>query len=385
MNKLYKLLGLVCVAALFAGCNEDPEYFELKTYPDEMHIRSSVEEITLNKGIASEGAVTFSWDKATSPVAADDVVTYMFRLYASANKSENYTDYYDVGTEQQITFSHDELNSIIARWALPGQPVRITAQVLSIVNNEKTYVKPESSTVELTVIGYEKYPQYLYMVMTDADGVETTQRLEQRQLGTGVYETTLNMQPCTFHFNTTGETYPAYGLADATLTEEGGMKMSYITEGDIPEFTYNGLLGTRTIIVDTNEGFNDCRVLEIVKLPTDGLMWICGNGCSVGWSTNTAAGRFTMTGDVRHPYIYSWTGEFIAGGEIKIGLGGGWGDNFFYAPEANADPLTDHRLLMYRLEASGGDLKWVPSVSGRYTFTLYLKADDMHTTFEPAQ
>ena len=57
MNKLYKLLGLVCVAALFAGCNEDPEYFELKTYPDEMHIRSSVEEITLNKGIASEGRI----------------------------------------------------------------------------------------------------------------------------------------------------------------------------------------------------------------------------------------------------------------------------------------------------------------------------------------
>ncbi len=372
-------VGVLLALLSLTACNEDPEYYELKTYPDEMHIRSSVEEITLNKGIASEGAVTFTWDKATSPVSPDDVVTYKFRFYASSTKNENYTDYYDCGTDQQITFTHDELNSIVARWALPGQPVRITAQVLSIVNNESKYVKPESSTVELTVTGYEKYPQYLYMVMTDEEtGNITTQRLEQRQLGTGVYEVTTNMSPCTYHFTTTGDEYPAYGQAE-------GETMTYITEGSIPEFTYSGLIGTRTIIVDTNEDYNDCRVLEIVKLPTDGLLWIAGNGCSVGWNTNTAAGRFTMTGDVRSPYIYSWTGEFIAGGEFKIGLGAGWGDNFFFAPEANADPLTDNRLLMYRTEGSGGDLKWVPSVSGRYTLTVYLKADDMHLTFEPAQ
>ena len=73
-----------------------------------------------------------------------------------------------------------------------------------------------------------------------------------------------------------------------------------------------------------------------------------------------------------------------AGGEIKIGLGNGWGDQFFYAPEANTDPVSDHRLLPYRFQDDGGDLKWVPSVSGRYTFTLCLLATDLHTSFEPA-
>ncbi|MBR6827156.1 MAG: DUF5116 domain-containing protein, partial [Prevotella sp.] len=73
-----------------------------------------------------------------------------------------------------------------------------------------------------------------------------------------------------------------------------------------------------------------------------------------------------------------------AGGEFKIGLGNGWGDQFFYAPVENADPLTDHRLLMYRFQDDGGDLKWVPSVSGRYTLTLCLLANDMWTKFEPA-
>jgi len=104
----------------------------------------------------------------------------------------------------------------------------------------------------------------------------------------------------------------------------------------------------------------------------------------VGWNTNTTEGRMQMTGSAREPYYYSWTGDFTAGGEIKIGLGGGWGDQFFYAPVENADPLTDHRLLMYRFQDDGGDLKWVPSVSGRYTFTLCLLATDMWTKFEPA-
>jgi hypothetical protein len=40
---------------------------------------------------------------------------------------------------------------------------------------------------------------------------------------------------------------------------------------------------------------------------------------------------------------------------------------------------------MYRKQDAGGDVKWVPSVSGRYTFTLCLLATDLHTTFEPAE
>ena len=134
----------------------------------------------------------------------------------------------------------------------------------------------------------------------------------------------------------------------------------------------------------TNTGFNDCRVLNIVQLPTPGLIWICGNGCSVGWNTNTSSGRLEMVGSAREPYLYAWTGDFTAGGEFKIGLGNGWGDQFFYAPFENADPLTNHELPMYRFQDDGGDLKWVPSVSGRYTLTLCLLANDMWTKFEPA-
>lgn len=373
----YNVRWMVCAALfplLFTACNEDPEYFELPTYPDEMHIRSSVQEIVLNKGIADQAAVTFTWDKATSPVSSADKVSYKLCLYPSATKDQK--SEYLTTDETSLTLTHDQLNSMVAHWAMPGEQIKLTAQVLSIIENETRYIRPEVSTVEFTATGYEKYPAYIYMNITTTDGVKSTQRLEQRQLGTGIYEVTFNMVPCSYYFTTTEEPYPAYGQAD-------GETMEYVTEGDIKLFTTEEN-GQRTVIVDTNQPYNDCRVLDIVQLPTAGVIWICGDGCSVGWNTNTADGRMTMTGTAREPYYYSWTGEFNAGKEVKIGLGNGWGDQFFYAPEAAADPLTDHRLLMYRLQDAGGDLKWVPSVSGRYTFTLCLLASDMHTTFEPA-
>ena len=352
MKKIYYLFGLFCAMFAMTSCNEDPTYFELPTYPDEMHVKASVEEIVLNKGIADQTAITLTWDKANSPNI-------------------------ETGTKQQLNLTHDQLNSMVARWAIPGEAVKVTAQVLSNVQNEQKYVRPEISTVEFTVTGYEKYPPYLYMIITDLNGTQTTQRLEQRQLGTGIYEVTFNMVPCTYHFQTSEAGYPVYGEAT-----EG--KLDYVVEGVFREFT-NNVSGSRTIIVDTNSEFNDCRVLNIVQLPTPGLIWICGNGCSVGWNTNTSEGRLEMVGGARDPYYYAWTGEFTAGGELKIGLGNGWGDQFFYAPSDNADPLTDHRLFMYRFQDDGGDVKWVPSVSGRYTFTLCLLADDLKTSFVPAQ
>ena len=351
MKYLHYVSSMLCLMA-FVSCNDDPEFFKLESYPDEMHIRSSVESVVLNKGIANQEAVTFTWDAASSPISSADEVTYKVCLFPTAMKDDK-SAYIDVGTKTSLTLTHDELNSMVAKWALPGTPVKVTAQVLSNVHNETRYVKPEVSTVELTITGYEKYPPYLYMIITDDAGNVSSQRLEQRQLGSGIYEISFNMVPCNFHFTTTSEAYPAYGAA-------GDGKLDYVVEGNVNEFR-NEAIGMRTIIVDTNAGYNDCRVLNIVQLPTPGLIWICGNGCSVGWNTNTSSGRLEMVGSAREPYLYAWTGEFTAGGEFKIGLGNGWGDQF-----------------------DGGDLKWVPSVSGRYTLTLCLLADDMWTKFEPA-
>ena len=115
----------------------------------------------------------------------------------------------ELGNNLSYSMTHDELNTLLSQWALPGQAVKVTAQLLGMFKNEQHYIKPEISIVEFTATGYEKYSPYLYMQIATDDGKQMTQRLDQRQLGTGIYEATLNMTACKFHFTTTPEAYPA--------------------------------------------------------------------------------------------------------------------------------------------------------------------------------
>ena len=127
----------------------------------------------------------------------------------------------------------------------------------------------------------------------------------------------------------------------------------------------------------------DCRVVNIVQLPTRETIRIVGDGCSIGWGPGSSEGLFKIE-NPRYPYIYSWTGEF-KNGEIKVNTGTNWGDQFFFAPESNADPAVNHQLNMFRYEGAGGDVKWKVTTPGRFKFTLCLDADNLHTSFEPVQ
>lgn len=367
------LAALTALAAVLAGCNEDPTYYTLEDQPDNMHIQVSAPDITLNKAQEQEAAVTFTWDAAKSPIADYDSITYALRLYNTDDKEGSATDFMDVGKETTMSLTTDELNTIVGKWVTPGEKVNLTAEVVGTVNNETKYIKPEVSTVTFDVTGYEKYPASLYLQLAADDGSTVTARLTQRTTGTGIYEATVDMKPGQYFFSTVaGAQYPAYGKGQDN-------RLSYVSEGDIAKFS-NTATGKRTIVVDTNSDNFDCNVFNIEPLP-NGYMHIVGNGCSVGWDLNSGEAAFVQA-DPRRPYLWSWTGQFNAGGELKVALGVGWGDQFFFAPEANADPLTNHFLLPYRYQNDGGDVKWVPSVSGKYKWTFCLLADDMWTSFE---
>ena len=157
MKKIfYQIMGLCSILGVATACNEDPEYFTLDEQPDEMHIVASTDKLVLDKGKEDETAITFTWDATSSPVNETDLVTYSLRLYATANKSANNTDFYELDTDRKKSFTHDELNAIIGTWVLPGQEVKVTAQVVCTVHNADKYIKPESSTVEFTVSLFPK-------------------------------------------------------------------------------------------------------------------------------------------------------------------------------------------------------------------------------------
>lgn len=379
--------GIACFGAVVAltSCNKDPEYFSLTTYPDQMHVSSSVSSITLSKAHSTEEALTLSWDKITSPVSADDKITYKVCFFPSTDR-DNKSDYIET-TDNKLTFTHNELNSIVARFALAGEEIRLTAQVLGVVENELKYVKPMQSTVDFNVIGYEKYPQYLYLHMIDGNGTAKPEvKMEQRQLGTGVYEVYLdNLTACDYYFTTVSQqAFPAYEMA-----ADG--KLQFVEDGDATAPTYsmftNTQTGKRTIIVDLDERYYDCRVVDFVQLPTASSMWIVGDATSIGWpdgDPTTAVGKFEFVGSAREPWLYSWTGEFTADKEFKIALTNSYSGQFLYAPEQDADPAENHTLGEPRNE-NGMDYKWKPKASGRYTFTVSLLRSNMYTSFVPAE
>lgn len=89
-----------------------------------------------------------------------------------ADLHSNVTDLYEIESEERsISFTHKELNDILASWSiLPGDKVTIEAEVIGQVNSSVEYLKPELSKTQLNVIGYDKNATAIYMVMVDDAG-----------------------------------------------------------------------------------------------------------------------------------------------------------------------------------------------------------------------
>lgn len=384
MKKIFSFASIVCMFAMLASCNEDPTYYQVPDVSGSMNLNltCSQERIQLDKSTSDATAVTFNWDAVKSPLSANDSVAYFLRFYDPASKTEHISDTIPMGSATTKSFTHNELNNIVSRWIHPDVPIEVTAQLLCYVFNEQKFVKPVVSEAKFWVTCYEKFPTYLYLRITDnATGSTKTERLEQVETGSGIYQYTAPLTPSTFVFGTSAtDEYPVYAL-------ESGEKMKYVTSGDYQSFSTTAS-GERTMIIDLNDGYTDCRIVEMIKLPRPGHIWIVGDGCSVGWNPNNSAGLFEMVGGLREPWIYAWTGEFHSAkdgseGMFKIGLESDYGGQFFFAPSNGANPMTDLGIDGPRTQG-GSDNKWqVPAEGeGVHTLKLILLADDLHLEFE---
>lgn len=377
MKTLYKLFMLIGVLTIATACNKDPEYYTLGDQPDEMHVAINTPSVRLTAAHINEEAIKLTW----TPIQSTDSVSYMVRFYATDNKNEDVTEFFEVGKNTEFSITHNDLNSIVARWAIPGEEVNITAQVVGTVHNPNKYLKPEVSLVDFKATGWEKYPEHLYLY-TSLSSAPTT--LSQRKLGTGVYEATVKLSPCTYHFSKFSYTsYPAYYMGT-----DG--KLQYVeSEGTYTEFNNTLPAGTYTIIVDVNDQYLDSRILNI-QIPAGATPSVVGDGTDTGWNTKVAASYMTLTSDPRTPYIYTWTGQFYAPkefpnnasseGRFKILLNDNFSGEAFFAPENNTNPLENHILKPSRTQGSQ-DYKWLVPKTGKYTFTIDVY--NMKTSFEP--
>ena len=378
MKKLNILLSLMGAVVLLSFCNKEPEYYTLDDQPDEMHVKSNVEKIILSASHLKEDAVVLTW----SAIPTQYPVTYSVRFLAADNPKENCSDFYEVGTATTFAINHNDLNSLIARWSIPGEELKVTAQVVGTINNELKYIKPELSSVNFIAVGWEKYPQQLVAHITDLNDNKRIVELSQRQQGTGVYEASVDFTPSTFYF-----TKNAYSEWPAYYQGADG-KLQYVEEeGEYEPFKCIQT-GKFTLIVDVNDEYLDVRILDI-KLPASSKPYMVGDGTDIHWNTGVVAGYMTFTDNPRTPYIYSYTGQFYARGEypdeptsegtFKILLNDSYSEMCFYAPEADCNPLENHTLTEAR--KGGSDLKWLVPATGKYTFTIDLL--NMTTSFEP--
>lgn len=168
INKILYLIPAFVLA--LAGCNKQPVLHELNAPADQMKITPSATELVLQRVNAASEAVTFSWGDAADR-GEDTKLTYYFRLYQTVNK-DNQSELIrlDEGA-RSISFTTTQLNEIIASWGvLPGENVSVTAQVIAKVSVSYTFMKPEVSTTEISVVGYNP-ANIMYIIFGEGDNM----------------------------------------------------------------------------------------------------------------------------------------------------------------------------------------------------------------------
>lgn len=362
MRNIFKLIGVAfCLTTAFTACNKEPEYYSLPTPEDQMHIKASVPEVVLLKDFEKDTAVTFTWAKADLP-AQDVDVTYAFRFYMASTKT-NVSEVFPIGKDTlSISFTHEQLNNILAGWHIsPNEKISVVGEIVAQYNSTIKYYKPEVSKVNIDLTGYAKSFPSLYMVMTLPDGQTEIRRLAERATSSGIYMGEVDMVPCNYYLAVSTDA----NAAGYFMTSADDPTFKFSSEmGVYPMFT-NEVSGKKAVIVDLNQG--DIRVINpLPKLP-NGTVAIVGNACDAGWVVEKALQMDNS--DLRYPEIFTYTGNFNAGGEFKLTLEGSWGGKFFYAPSPGVDPQVEHRISGPRNE-NGQDYKWTPKVSGQCKLTL---------------
>ena len=157
MNTINKFFGLLCVLLVFTACNEDPTYFTLENQPDDMHLQASVTELTLSKAQEDESAVTFKWNTVKSPIENYDSITYALRFYATDSKNEHHSDFFSLGGAHEVSFTHKDLNAIVARWVPAGTSIAVTAELVGTVNNQIKYMVFDQVLFHLNILHNFQY------------------------------------------------------------------------------------------------------------------------------------------------------------------------------------------------------------------------------------
>lgn len=237
-KQLYLLLFLIPV---FAGCNKEPDYYTLNAPNDQMKVTASSDSITLERAYQDKEAVNFTWNEAANR-GSDTQMTYYFRLYnADAKDQVSELVKIDAGT-RSISWTNRQINDLLASWGFnPGDKVNLVGEVIANVVASKTYMKPETSKVQIKVAGYD--PQDIMYIWTLAGGSNRVITMETAS-DDSIYHWSGTLSPCEYWFSTDKNNgNPAYvkGGTDNTLTYSKTNAGNHftVTEAGLYDITVN--------------------------------------------------------------------------------------------------------------------------------------------------
>ena len=315
------LIFLTAVPAVLS-C-EDSIRTSLPSPEDRMHIKASVELVTVSFFNPEANAVTFTWED-TGFKDAGVPYNYWFKMDLAGNSFETSIDKRQVTGKNEISFTGVELKSFLNKWGVQdGTLVRVEAEIIAEpVETEaveiQKYRKPEVSKVEFNLI----------------------------------CNTTLVLETQEKNYTFANDEVLAV-LASGTYTCRAG-------DGDAIEVTVPND-GLWRIVLDFAAHTVTAARPQV---------WLLGDACSNGWLLPTMP-EFISEGDGT---VKTWTGVLKKGGEMKFALATNtiWNFNIPYImPLKNEAPLEDGPVQM--TPDGSPDCKWKVPENGRYTISVNLE------------
>jgi len=232
----------ISVLLLMVGCNEDAEYYSLKSPADQMKIAVSKEKVILQKSDETQAAITFSWSKAADRGSDVELVYYLRLVHAEMQDLQSELIKIDQDT-YSMTWSVRELNNLLSAWNIaPGNETTIEAELYAEVENSPKYMKPEISKTQFNIVGYDPSNKLFLTVLAG----NQKRNLEMNMLDKDIYNWKGELSDCEFWFVRNFETgLPAYmkGNAETSLV--------YSNTGEGNRFQVQNL-GYYDITVDLN-------------------------------------------------------------------------------------------------------------------------------------
>ncbi len=328
------ILSILSVAAcLLASCSSDDLRPAIPSVDDQMCIKPSVADITLDQDLGSETALTFEWGKAHDR-GEGTKINYYFKMDLEGSKFENSIDKISIKEGQtSVSFTHKQLNSYLKKWGItPGTPAVVEAEIIAEVQGGDHYMKPEISTTTVVVTGYEIQPRPLYLYSAaGGEGLQMDELISETK-----YRYTGVLEQGTYNIAKSATDTPVMTISVDHTTY-------YDLNVDVPTATYT--------------------IME--PSPTITQLYVVGSACEIGWDIAKA---LEMKRDAVNKFKFTYTGNLTAG-EIKFPLlrATGWDCDFVMAATADQS-IRDSKAVL----RNQPDNKWrlTSADAGRYTITI---------------